>query len=635
MKISYKLLLIPAFLSAFLVMPLMAEQWSYSSAEGVEVEIVGVGMGHRDHIDNNPAFVSCTADSHDVFQILTQTIGKSWTTMPLPDSVVLHTASERHVMYNPTEISPGRGLLYEYWFGNAGMVTSEIFGGGTPTYKVPRAFIAYYFIHNAEANPVVGKTFNHSLWWDATDRPSAFTETLSIPTCTTPRDLEITFIITDMDSYNQRIAIIQAEAGGVVVKDTLHQANRGDELVIKRLVLPDINGTVDQVMTTVISPEDDGDSIFWNGVQIEISSENSDFGDAPDHLFPKFHTRLSNDGARHEIENGFYLGYGIDSDLDGQPDEAAKGDDEDGNDDEDGIIFPADVFVQGNTVDITAIASMAGGFLNGWLDINGDGDWDDANEHIFIDQPLNAGNNLLQFYIPPINSLNITAFARFRFSRQTGLSYHGPAADGEVEDYMISILYPIELSRLTAENTTEGVLIRWRTESETENRGFYLFRKAEDEQAYSAVNDRIIPGQGSSQSRHDYSYLDDDLNMNKRYTYKLGHVDYNGTLYFSDPIEIEQGKPKEFVLNPNYPNPFNPRTTISFQLKSVQRTTIEIYDVFGRKVRTLISETLEAGAHKIIWDGKDDKGKKLTSGTYLLKFTLPSQIIQRKMTLLK
>jgi hypothetical protein len=630
-----KRLLFSLLISILLAAPLSAAEWSYNSGDGVQVQIIGQGMGHRDHIEHNPQSLTVAADSALVFQVLTQTIAKAWTTMPEPDSTVVHTASERHVFLSPTSISPGRELLYEQGFGSAGMVTSEIFGGGTPSYKVPRAFVAYYFLNNGSSAYTTGRTLNHSLWWNATDRPSTQTEMLSIPAGGESRDIQVTFVITDMDSYNQRIAVIEAQAGGVTVIDTLHQANLGDELVIKTLLLPDVPGSVDEVRTTVTSPEDDGDSIFWNGIQVEIAATNMDFGDAPDHLFPKFHTRFANDGARHLIEENFYLGYGIDSDTDGQPNIAAKGDDEDGNDDEDGIIFPGNVFVQGNTVDIVAIASQHGGYLNGWLDINGDGDWDDNHEHIFIDEALNAGNNMLQFYIPPINSLNITAFARFRFSRQTGLSYHGEAPDGEVEDYMISILYPIELSRLIAETVDNGVLIKWQTESETENLGFYIYRKAEDEQEYRVINDQLIPGQGSSQSRHDYTYLDRDIDQDKSYTYKLGHIDHNGTLYYSDPIGIKHGAPQEFILYPNYPNPFNPQTTISFQLNSEQFITIELYDIFGRKIKTLISDNIQPGTHKLIWNGKDDRNQSIPSGTYLLKFSSPSQIIQRKMTLLK
>ncbi len=54
-----------------------------------------------------------------------------------------------------------------------------------------------------------------------------------------------------------------------------------------------------------------------------------------DHLSSAFHTEIANNGARHHIEDGFYLGYGVDSDVNGQPDPAAPGDDQDGHDDED------------------------------------------------------------------------------------------------------------------------------------------------------------------------------------------------------------------------------------------------------------------------------------------------------------
>lgn len=635
MKYGYRVLFLFLFVLSVLIHPLWAEEWSYTSADGIEVKIVGKGMGNRDLIMQNPQTLSLPADPDQVFNILTQTTAKSWNNMPNPDSVVVTTAFERQVLNTPTLISPGEGLVYEQWLEPVGTIMSQIYGGGTVDYKVPRSFVAYYFMQTGQPHSVAGRTFNHSLWWDADDRPAQATEILAIPTSGQSRDVSVTFVISDIDSHTDRNVVLEAEAGGILIRDTVSQGNRGDELLIKTLVIPDVDGAVDQVTTTVSSPEGEGDSVFWTGVQVDITTQQVDFGDAPDHLSSDFHTQIVNNGARHRIEEGFYLGYSVDSDANGQPDPAAEGDDQDGNDDEDGIIFPADVFIQGSTVEITAIASADGGFLNGWLDINGDRDWDDEYEHIIVDAPLNAGNNTLQFDIPAINQLNIASFARFRFSRERGLGYQGEAPDGEVEDYLISILYPIELSLFTAESTEKGVLLKWRTESETENQGFNLYRRAEDEETFTRITDEMIPGQGSSQSRHEYSYLDYDIQSGKTYSYKLGHVDYSGHIAFSDPIQIQQGSIKEFVLNPNYPNPFNPRTTISFYLRTAQHTTIDIYDVFGRKVRTLVSETLPAGEHEIIWDGRDDRGRKLASGTYLLKFVLPSEILQRKMTLIK
>ncbi|MFO7842136.1 MAG: choice-of-anchor J domain-containing protein [Fidelibacterota bacterium] len=83
-------------------------------------------------------------------------------------------------------------------------------------------------------------------------------------------------------------------------------------------------------------------------------------------------------------------------------------------------------------------------------------------------------------------------------------------------------------------------------------------------------------------------------------------------------VSIADGMlPETYKLDNNYPNPFNPVTTISFQLPEAIHTEIKVFDVRGALVRTLLSEQKEAGYHKLIWDGKDMKGNQLASGVYL------------------
>lgn len=158
-----------------------------------------------------------------------------------------------------------------------------------------------------------------------------------------------------------------------------------------------------------------------------------DFGDAPDSTYP---TLLANNGARHKIVSGFFMGPAIDSESDGQPDGTATGDDLNGIDDEDGVIF-SDVLRQCENGNVEVTVPKAGK-LDAWMDFNGDGDWNDPGEQIFSDQVLNIYTNSLDFEIPCEASLS-PIFARFRLSSEGGLSYDGLAEDGEVEDYQLTI----------------------------------------------------------------------------------------------------------------------------------------------------------------------------------------------------
>ena len=162
--------------------------------------------------------------------------------------------------------------------------------------------------------------------------------------------------------------------------------------------------------------------------QVLINDPGIDFGDAPN----SYGTALADDGARHEIVAGFYLGAAADGEPDGLASPDAAGD----GADDDGVIFD-DFLVVNTTVNLTVTASQ-GGSLDGWIDFNADGDFDDAGEQVFSSQALVAGGNALTLDVPGTAIVGST-FARFRLSSAGGLSPIGFAADGEVEDYRVAI----------------------------------------------------------------------------------------------------------------------------------------------------------------------------------------------------
>ncbi len=98
---------------------------------------------------------------------------------------------------------------------------------------------------------------------------------------------------------------------------------------------------------------------------------------------------------------------------------------------------------------------------------------------------------------------------------------------------------------------------------------------------------------------------------------------------------LAQDLPLATVLHQNAPNPFNPRTTIYFDLASKGPVALKIYAVDGRLVRTLINENLAVGRYTASWSGDDDSGRRLASGTYLLRLEVPGKVQTRKMLLIK
>ncbi len=93
--------------------------------------------------------------------------------------------------------------------------------------------------------------------------------------------------------------------------------------------------------------------------------------------------------------------------------------------------------------------------------------------------------------------------------------------------------------------------------------------------------------------------------------------------------------PAEFNLAQNYPNPFNASTEISFALSSAGYITLEVYDIAGRLVRTLLSSDMTAGDHTVIWNGSNDNAESVSSGIYFYKLTTDQKSETRRMTLLK
>lgn len=169
-----------------------------------------------------------------------------------------------------------------------------------------------------------------------------------------------------------------------------------------------------------------------------------DYGDAPDPTYP---TLFASDGARHR-PGPLFLGLAIDYEGDGQPDPTATGDDLANSDDEDGVVFTSTIDPgQAATVDV--LASMPG-FLDAWIDFDGNGSWSDPGEQVFLSQPVVAGVNSLVFAVPQSAVANGTIFARFRLSSTGKLLPTGSAVDGEVEDYAIATV-PVELVSFTVD----------------------------------------------------------------------------------------------------------------------------------------------------------------------------------------
>ncbi len=198
---------------------------------------------------------------------------------------------------------------------------------------------------------------------------------------------------------------------------------------------------------------------------------------------------------------------------------------------------------------------------------------------------------------------------------------------------------PIQLSSFTGTLTNNGaVQLRWTTISEINNYGFYVERRSSNAPAYSEILGSFVSGFGTTNTPQHYTYIDNTVTPGT-WSYRLKQVDLDNTVHYTEPIEINvlsytsvsNDAPKVFELQQNYPNPFNPATEIQFSVETTGKTTLEVYNLVGRKVATLFNDVAEAGHY---YKARLD-GKGIASGMYFYRLQSGMRTEVRKMTLLK
>lgn len=199
---------------------------------------------------------------------------------------------------------------------------------------------------------------------------------------------------------------------------------------------------------------------------------------------------------------------------------------------------------------------------------------------------------------------------------------------------------PVELSTFNV-NTVEGskAELSWETATEINNHGFSVersvksngFEKSTENAQWEEV--AFVRGHGNSNSPKFYSFTDENLVGGSKFMYRLKQIDIDGTFEYSDIIEIEV-VPNKFELLQNYPNPFNPSTLIRFTLPEDTQLAINIYNLLGEKVVTILNDELKAGFHQVNFN-TNSAGYNLASGIYI--YTLESKNFSqvKKMVLMK
>ena len=185
---------------------------------------------------------------------------------------------------------------------------------------------------------------------------------------------------------------------------------------------------------------------------------------------------------------------------------------------------------------------------------------------------------------------------------------------------------PVEFVSFNASVTNNVVNLDWATASETNNKGFEVQRRMENSE-YSTI--AFIDGKGTTTGSNNYAYTDSKIESGK-YFYRLRQIDFDGTFAYSSEVEVDVATITSFALDQNFPNPFNPSTSISYRLPEASDVVVKIYDVMGNEVATLVNGRQDAGVHQVVFDAA-----KLSSGSYIYSIKAGNFSATKKMILMK
>jgi len=184
---------------------------------------------------------------------------------------------------------------------------------------------------------------------------------------------------------------------------------------------------------------------------------------------------------------------------------------------------------------------------------------------------------------------------------------------------------PILISQISSQIVSDNVNITWVTESEVDNLGFIMERSDNDMgnwiELTSYLYDGNMKSMGNSSRQREYRYIDSGIINGKTYQYRLSDVDIHGKISYYKPIKIkiESTKaPIKTIMENAYPNPFNPMTSINYQLNDKLNIKIYVYDLAGCLIKKLFTGQQMAGNYFVYWNGTNENGNEVPSGGYII-----------------
>jgi hypothetical protein len=204
------------------------------------------------------------------------------------------------------------------------------------------------------------------------------------------------------------------------------------------------------------------------------------------------------------------------------------------------------------------------------------------------------------------------------------------AFSAELVATVTSLAVTITSFEATAAGSGGGeVVLTWDIFSDEQQQGYELFRTEMDDPGRGSPvhGERLLPPAARSM-------VDSDVKPATWYRYTLVVIGEDGAeaAWFSRSVRTAAVR---LELEQNVPNPFNPQTSISFVLPAAAQVRVQIFDVEGRLVSTLVDRNMASGRHRLEWDGRDRHGAAVATGTYFYRLTAGKRSLSRKMLLLK
>ncbi|HOJ02827.1 MAG TPA: T9SS type A sorting domain-containing protein [Bacteroidota bacterium] len=188
---------------------------------------------------------------------------------------------------------------------------------------------------------------------------------------------------------------------------------------------------------------------------------------------------------------------------------------------------------------------------------------------------------------------------------------------------------PVELTSFSARLRKDVVNLNWTTATELNNFGFEIYRSnsgsTTDDDAWTLVG--FVNGHGTSLSPKQYSFDDVVGATSGSIFYRLKQIDRDGTAEYSKVVSVNPGR-TSFALSQNYPNPFSGATAINYSLESDEQVTLQVYDIMGNLVSTIVEEPQSAGNYVATFDPGT---LNLKPGNYILRLTAGNFVENRKM----